>query len=45
MLFQFILESVFICCIGGLIGILFGSGTAVIISRFAKWNACITPFL
>jgi ABC-type antimicrobial peptide transport system permease subunit len=43
-LFQFIIESVFICCAGGLIGILFGSAAAIIISKFAGWQTYITPF-
>jgi macrolide transport system ATP-binding/permease protein len=43
-LFQFIIESVFICCIGGIVGILLGSGVAIIIGRFASWKTYITPF-
>jgi macrolide transport system ATP-binding/permease protein len=43
-LFQFIIESVFICCIGGIIGILFGSGLSVILGKLANWQICITPF-
>ncbi len=43
-LFQFIIESVFVCCIGGIIGILFGSGLSVITGKFAGWAIYITPF-
>lgn len=41
-LFQFIIESVFVCCAGGLIGILFGTGVSVIISKVAGWTTSIT---
>ncbi|MDR3195548.1 MAG: ABC transporter permease [Endomicrobium sp.] len=43
-LFQFIIESVFVCCVGGLIGIVFGSGISFIISKFAEWDTIITSF-
>jgi macrolide transport system ATP-binding/permease protein len=43
-LFQFIIESVFVCCVGGIIGILFGSGSSVVISKFARWTTSITSF-
>lgn len=54
-LFQFIVEAVFICCIGGIIGILLGSGAARIVGKLAelspglrmigmKINPVITPF-
>ncbi|MDR1418181.1 MAG: ABC transporter permease [Endomicrobium sp.] len=43
-LFQFIIESVFVCCAGGVIGILFGSGISFIISKFAGWDTVITLF-
>jgi macrolide transport system ATP-binding/permease protein len=43
-LFQFIIESIFICCIGGLIGITVGAGISFIISKFAGWDTIITPF-
>ncbi len=43
-LFQFIIESVFVCCVGGIIGILFGSGLSVIIGKFASWTIYITSF-
>jgi macrolide transport system ATP-binding/permease protein len=43
-LFQFIIESVFVCCVGGLIGIIFGSGISFIISKLAEWDTIITSF-
>ncbi|MDR1522774.1 MAG: ABC transporter permease, partial [Endomicrobium sp.] len=43
-LFQFIIESVFVCCAGGIIGILFGAGVSFIISKFAQWDTVITLF-
>lgn len=48
-LLQFIVESTFICCIGGLIGIIIGwGGTIVIINKLCKkffhFEACVTYF-
>jgi macrolide transport system ATP-binding/permease protein len=43
-LFQFIIESVFVCCAGGIIGIIFGSGVSIIISKVAGWTTLISPF-
>jgi macrolide transport system ATP-binding/permease protein len=43
-LFQFIIESIFVCCVGGLIGIIVGAGISFIISKFADWDTIITPF-
>ncbi|MCL2144270.1 MAG: ABC transporter permease [Endomicrobia bacterium] len=42
-LFQFIIESVFVCCAGGIIGIIFGAGVAVIISKVAGWATFVAP--
>jgi macrolide transport system ATP-binding/permease protein len=42
-LFQFIIESVFVCCIGGIIGIIFGSGISFIIAKLADWDTVIMP--
>jgi macrolide transport system ATP-binding/permease protein len=41
-LFQFIIESIFVCCVGGLIGIIVGVGISFIISKFADWDIIIT---
>ncbi|MCL2335679.1 MAG: ABC transporter permease [Endomicrobia bacterium] len=43
-LFQFIIESIFVCSAGGLIGIVAGSGGAVLVSKIAGWTTSITPF-
>ncbi|MDR0724211.1 MAG: ABC transporter permease, partial [Endomicrobium sp.] len=43
-LFQFLIESVFVCCAGGVIGIIFGAGVSFIISKLAGWDAVITLF-
>ncbi|MDR3244250.1 MAG: ABC transporter permease [Elusimicrobiota bacterium] len=43
-LFQFILESIFVCCSGGIIGIIFGVGVSVLISAIADWTTSITIF-
>lgn len=43
-LFQFIIESIFVCCVGGFIGIIVGAGISFIISKFADWDTIITPF-
>ncbi|MDR1086903.1 MAG: FtsX-like permease family protein [Endomicrobium sp.] len=41
-LFQFIIESIFVCCVGGVIGIIFGSGISIIITKLAEWDTVIT---
>lgn len=43
-LFQFIIESVVVCCVGGIVGIIFGTGISLIISKFAGWTTAITSF-
>jgi putative ABC transport system permease protein len=40
---QFIIESIVICCLGGLIGICVGTATPLLIGTFAKWPIAITP--
>jgi ABC-type antimicrobial peptide transport system permease subunit len=42
-LFQFMIESIFVCCVGGFIGIIFGSGISFIISKLADWDTVIMP--
>jgi putative ABC transport system permease protein len=37
-LLQFLIEAVVLCCLGGVIGIVLGSGGAVIMSKTAGWN-------
>jgi putative ABC transport system permease protein len=42
-LFQFVVEAVVLCLIGGVIGILLGSAGAMLLSRLAHWNTLISP--
>jgi len=41
-LFQFIIESIFVCCTGGIAGIIFGVGVSLIISMIAGWTTMVT---
>ncbi|MCL2484676.1 MAG: ABC transporter permease [Endomicrobia bacterium] len=43
-LFQFIIESIVVCCAGGIMGIIFGAGSAIVISKMAGWTTAVTPF-
>ena len=40
---QFLVEAVAICVLGGALGILAGSGGAVLLSHFANWNTVLSP--
>jgi putative ABC transport system permease protein len=42
-LLQFLIEAVVLCCMGGILGILVGSGGAFIMSQTAGWNTQISP--
>ena len=42
-LFQFLVEALVLCLVGGVIGILFGSFGAVLLARVAGWNTLISP--
>jgi putative ABC transport system permease protein len=42
-LLQFMIEAVVLCCVGGLIGIVVGSGGASAMSRAFAWNVRISP--
>ena len=42
-LFQFVIEAVVLCLIGGVVGILLGAAGAVLLSRLAHWNTLIAP--
>jgi putative ABC transport system permease protein len=42
-LFQFLIEALVLCFAGGLLGILFGCGAAVLLARLAKWNTLVSP--
>ncbi|MDD2309383.1 MAG: FtsX-like permease family protein [Desulfuromonadaceae bacterium] len=39
---QFLIESIILSLIGGVLGILFGVGASVIISHFAKWQFALS---
>ena len=43
-LFQFLVEALVLCLVGGLIGILFGTLGAVGLSKLAHWNTSINVF-
>jgi len=42
-LMQFMIEAIVLCCVGGLIGIIVGSGGATAMSRAFAWNVKISP--
>jgi len=42
-LFQFLMESLVLCFLGGVLGVLFGYGGADALSRFAEWNTAVRP--
>lgn len=42
-LLQFMIEAIVLCCLGGLIGILVGSGGATALSAAFSWNVKISP--
>jgi putative ABC transport system permease protein len=42
-LFQFVVEALVLCLMGGVIGILVGAGGAMALSRLANWNTLISP--
>jgi len=42
-LLQFLIEALTLCLLGGVIGILVGIGTAVLLSRVMHWNTLISP--
>ena len=42
-LFQFLVEALVLCLVGGLIGVLCGSGGAIALSKIFHWNTLISP--
>lgn len=40
---QFLIEALVLCMLGGVLGILVGSGGAVALSRLANWNTLLSP--
>jgi putative ABC transport system permease protein len=41
-LLQFLIEALTLCVLGGLIGVLLGSGTTLVLARVMKWNTLIS---
>jgi putative ABC transport system permease protein len=42
-LMQFLIEALTLCLLGGILGILLGVGTAVVLSKVMQWNTLISP--
>jgi putative ABC transport system permease protein len=42
-LMQFLIEALTLCLLGGVLGIMVGVGTAVLLSRVMQWNTLISP--
>jgi putative ABC transport system permease protein len=40
---QFLIEALVLCMLGGVLGILVGSGGAIALSRLANWNTLLSP--
>jgi putative ABC transport system permease protein len=40
-LFQFLIESIVVCCTGGVAGVVLGIGAALGLARFAGWNTSV----
>jgi putative ABC transport system permease protein len=42
-MFQFLVEALVLCLVGGLIGVVLGSLAAIVLSSLAHWNTLISP--
>jgi putative ABC transport system permease protein len=42
-LMQFLIEALVLCLLGGVIGILLGMGTAILLAKVMQWNTLISP--
>lgn len=42
-LYQFLVEALVLCLMGGLLGILVGAGGAIALSELANWNTLVSP--
>ncbi len=42
-LFQFLIEALVLCFMGGVLGVAGGVGTAALLSRFAGWQTAVAP--
>jgi putative ABC transport system permease protein len=40
---QFLIEALTLCLLGGLLGVLLGVGTAMLLARLMQWNTLISP--
>ena len=40
---QFLIEALVLCLFGGILGILIGSGAAIVLSKVAQWNTLLSP--
>ena len=42
-LLQFLIEALVLCLTGGVIGIVLGTGAAILLSKLAHWNVLVSP--
>ncbi len=42
-LYQFLVEALTLCLLGGILGLAAGAGAAVALSHFANWNTAVAP--
>jgi len=42
-LFQFLVEALVLCLVGGALGVIFGGGGAIALSKIFHWNTLISP--
>ena len=42
-LFQFLVEALVLCLVGGFLGVVLGSGGAIALAKIFKWNTLISP--
>jgi putative ABC transport system permease protein len=42
-LMQFLIEALTLCLLGGILGILLGIATAILLSKVMQWNTLISP--
>jgi len=43
-MFQFLVEALVLCLVGGMIGVVVGTIGAIVLSKLAHWNTLISPF-
>jgi putative ABC transport system permease protein len=43
-LLQFLIEAIVLCLLGGIIGIILGAGTAILMKQAFNWNTAVDPF-